>query len=100
MATRTVHSSYIQVIGPIWMPPVVCAMQYDIGEYEIGNMITLDREGVEIYLHSHSGDFQYITDFYADIYDPVDKRDIVIPWASPESEYTFNDLMYPVGGLA
>ena len=94
MATRTVHSSYIQVIGPIWMPPVVCAMEYHLGEYEIGNIISLDREGVEIYLHSHSGDFQYITDFYADLYNPVDKRDVVIPWASPESGYTFSDLMY------
>ena len=96
MATYTVHKSYIQVIGPIWMPPVVCAMQYDLGEYAMGNMITLDREGVEIYLSTHSGDFQCINDFYADLYDPVDKRDIVIPWADPSSEIIFNDCMYPV----
>ena len=63
MATYTVHKSYIQVIGPIWMPPVVCAMQYDLGEYEIGNIQSLDREGVEIYLSTHSGDFQCINDF-------------------------------------
>ena len=95
MATYTVHESYIQVIGPIWMPPVVCAMQYDLGEWEVGNIISFDREGIEIYLSTRSGDFQCIDDFYADIYDPVDKVDYVIPWEAPESEYTFNDLMYP-----
>ena len=94
MATRTVHSSYIQVIGPIWMPPVVCAMEYHLGEYEIGNIITLDREGVEIYLSTRSGDFQCIDDFYADLYDPVEKRDIVIPWALEDSDMIFCDLMY------
>jgi hypothetical protein len=95
MATYTVHKSFIQVIGPIWMPPVICAMQYDLGEWEMGHFQTFTREGVEVYLSSRSGDFQCINDFYADLYDPVDKKDYVIPWADPESEYTFNECMYP-----
>jgi hypothetical protein len=73
---------------------LVCAMQYELGEYEVGNIQCFDREGVAIYLSTRTGDFQHVQDFYADIYDPVDKRDYVIEWADPESEYTFNDLMY------
>jgi len=96
MATYTVHKSYIQVIGPIWMPPVVCAMQYDLGEYEVGNIQAFTRSGIEHYLSTHSGDFQCIDDFYADIYDPVDKRDYEIPWNDPESDIIFNDCMYPM----
>lgn len=95
MATRIVHSSYIQVIGPIWMPQVTCAMQYDIGEWEVGNMITLDREGVSHWLSMNSGDFRYIIDFYANIWNHFDKCDVEIQWSDPESEYTFNQCMYP-----
>jgi hypothetical protein len=95
MATYTVHKSIIQVLGRIWLPPVVCAMDIELGEYEIGNMITLDREGVLNYLYTHCGDFQEIIDFRADLYNHYDKANVVIEWESPESEYTYNDCMYP-----
>ena len=95
MATRTVHESYIDIIGIIWMPAIQCATRLYLSDWDVGNMQTLDREGVEIWMTTNTGDFQSITDFRADIWNHYDKCDVVVEWADPESEYTFNDLMYP-----
>lgn len=95
MATKVIHYSYVELIGRIWMPSSICAYKYDLGEYDVGNLQTLDREGVESWLLVHAGDFQHILDFHANIWNHFDKCDVEIAWDSPESEYTFNDLMYP-----
>jgi hypothetical protein len=94
MATYTVHKSLIQVIGKIWMPPVVCGMQYDLTEHDVQNIHPLTYDNVEDWLMKHSGDFQEIIDFRADIYDSVLGIDVVFEWEDPESEYTYFDLMY------
>ena len=94
LATYTVHKSTIQVIGPIWMPPITCAMEYSLTEWDVNNISPITRDEVAHWLSLNSGDFQGIDDFRADIYDPVDKRDIVIPWALEDSDMIYSDLMY------
>ncbi len=95
MATYTVHKSYIQVIGTIWFPPVTCAMEYPLTEWDVNNISPLTRDETEHWLMLHSGDFQEIIDFRADIYNHITGHDVVFEWADAESEYTFNDCMYP-----
>lgn len=92
----TVTKSFIRVIGKIWMPPVTCAMEYPIYSYELDNMrddeTNITKESIEYWLSSHSGDFQSIEDFYADIEAP--EGNIIVNWAKEDSENTYNDCMY------
>ena len=88
-----VVTSKVEVIGQIWMPNATCAMDYnpraDDVRDEDGN---ITRDSVEFWLMLHSGDFQSITDFRADIADG--ETDLVFDWADPESEMTYNDGMF------
>ena len=95
MATYTVHKSTIQVIGPIWMPPITCAMEYSLTEWDVNNISPITRDEVAYWLSLNSGDFQGIDDFRADIYDPSTGHDIVFEWEDPESEMTYNACMWP-----
>jgi len=92
-----VVTSRIEVIGHIWMPAVVAAMNYTPSRYDVENMRDDDgritRDGVQRWLDTHAGDFQSVDDFRADIADGDD--DIVIEWADPESEFTYSDCMFP-----
>lgn len=93
------HSrNYIDVLGVIWLPAVKAVTTYNLSSYDVRNIAELaelndtdgiDREAVEQWLAMHSGDFQEVLDFAAHI-DGFD-----IPWADEESEWTFNDCMYP-----
>jgi len=90
--------SEIQVIGKIWMPAgATCAMAYPLGEYELGNIGELTRENCASWLRTNSGDFQHIEDFRVDI--SHKGEDFVSEWVDEESELTFNDCMYPGGGV-
>lgn len=93
----TVKKSFIQAIGTIWLPPITAAHQTNLTDYDLRNMQDdngkITRDSVEYWLSLHSGDFQSIDDFYADI--ETDSGTLIIPWANEESELTFNDCMYP-----
>ena len=93
----TIRKSIVQIIGVIWMPPVTCATQKTLRDYDIENMRNdegqITRESVEQWLTTNSGDFQSVTDFSASIEDGENTVDI--PWASEESEFTYVDCMYP-----
>lgn len=88
MSFRTIRIDEIQVIGVIWMPAVTCAQVIKLTEHDLESIGELTRENVEMWLTSHTGDFQSITDFRADI------GEWESPWASEESECTFSDCMY------
>lgn len=92
----TVTTSRVQVVGTIWMPAVVCAMDYTWSTYDVENARddegNLTRESVERWLILNSGDFQSIIDFRADLVDG--KNDFVSDWSDEESEFTYNDCMY------
>lgn len=88
--------SHISVIGPIWMPECVCAMDYTLTPFDIDNMsgkdVAITREHVRNWIDCHSGDFQYVTDFSATIGN--NGETLEFPWASDESEMTYCDAMY------
>lgn len=99
MITRT---SVIDVIGTIWMPAVTAATRYTVSQYDLANMTddgtpgrppAITRESVSDWLDRHSGDFQCVDDFRADL--ETDSGNVTIEWFSEESEYTFNDCMFP-----
>jgi hypothetical protein len=93
MARHLKVYNYVNIIGKIWLPPVTCAMSYsprtDDVRDEDGN---ITRESIEQWLLTHSGDFQCVEDFEANIADG--DKDILIPWQSEESEFTYNDCVY------
>jgi hypothetical protein len=84
----TIERNWIEVIGRIWMPPVICAQHIDLSSYDIKNIGEATRENVENWLGSHTGDFQSIKDFHA----VVGETDI--PWNDEDSEFTYQDCMY------
>lgn len=94
--------SFIQVIGATWMPPVTGATEYTVDSYALAYMFDIarecytydegeepyiDREVVEQWLTTHSGDFQSVEDFRA-VIDGVD-----FGWEHEESEWTYYDCM-------
>ncbi len=92
----TVTKQRIQVIGYIWQPGVgMCAAQRDLSDYDMGNIEDLeDRDAVECWVSLNFEDFQSIEDFRADF--DIAGKSIVHEWAKGEdSEFAFNDCMYP-----
>ena len=90
MSRYVVIVKEIQVIGKLWSGPIA-AMTYSLSlsdVYNISCMEKLNRRDVEKWLITHSGDFQHIIDFHADI-DEFDS-----PWNSEESEIIFNSCTY------
>jgi len=85
-----VERNFVRVVGRIWMPGVDAAYEYPLSAYDIENIGEFTRESVEYWLALNTGDFQEVTDFYATV------GDAEIPWAYEESEFQFNDCMYPV----
>jgi hypothetical protein len=89
-----VTESVIRVVGVIWWPAVTCAKDYELDSHDIGNIEKpVTRDTVERWLMLHSGDFQSITDFEADL--EIDGETVLIPWADEESECTYSDCMFP-----
>lgn len=83
----------INVIGTIWMPAVTAAYSYSLDAYDVDNMKGDDgkiaRREISAWLNTHAGDFQSVEDFEATI------GTARYGWADEESEWTFNDCMYP-----
>ena len=87
--TERVRSAFVDVVGPIWMPPIQAASTYKLSDYDLENIGEFTRENIERWLCTHAGDFQYVTDFHAVC------GTTEIQWASEESELQFSDCMYP-----
>jgi hypothetical protein len=89
-----VRKSVVRVIGRIWMPAAMCAMEYDVRPDDLRDEEgKVTRESIEDWTTTHTGDFQSIEDFEADVEDGEETRDF--PWSKEESELTFHDCMYP-----
>ena len=77
------------------MPAVVCSLRITPSAYDIENMRngdgTITRESVEDWLGSHTGDFQNIMDFYADIEAP--EGNLVFEFASEDGELAYLDTI-------
>ena len=91
------RKSFVLVLGCIWMPNALAATEYPIQDSDIQNMTDdsgiITRESFNLWLDSHSGDFQSIVDFRASISTP-DGKDYDFDWLEEDSEVTFNDCMY------
>ena len=81
--------NFVQVIGTIWMPACTAAMEYPLSAHDVANIGRFTRDNVAAWLSANSGDFQSIDDFRASIGDDE------IEWADEESEFTYDDLVYP-----
>lgn len=89
----TVTTQVVQVIGNLWMPDTVAAMQYSLSPYDLANMDPKNRDDVERWVMLHTGDFQNIIDFRADF--TIDDKSVIHEWANEESESTYSDCMFP-----
>lgn len=93
---RTYTYSFINVVGKIWMPAVTCSQQLKPDSHDVENMRDDDgnitRESVERWLMLHTGDFQSIQDFYADIETP-EGINHVFDWASEIGEMNYLDTL-------
>ena len=83
--------SFINILGKIWLPPVISSQTItlspsDVDSIRVNGKIT--REGIEQWLTTHTGDFQSIEDFYADIANG--ERDLIFDWANDDSESMFH----------
>lgn len=92
-----VRKSIVQIIGRIWMPPIICAQEKILSGYDIENIRDrvepgITRRNVEDWLGCSAGDFQSVDDFSASIEDGDTTVDI--GWESEESEFTYSDCMY------
>lgn len=91
----TVRKSIIQVVGVIWMPAATCALPMTLCPYDVENCRDDDgkitRESVELWLCTHAGDFQSITDFSASIEDG--ETTVEIPFATEDGEMAWCDCM-------
>jgi len=113
----TTIENFIDVIGRIWLPPIVCALRKVLTARDVEDLRdengNITRESVAEWLTTNTGDFQEIIDFSVDItlqqvdivehpkglsYKPdptkVGFYQVDFPWAKEESEITFNDCMY------
>jgi len=83
---------FIEVIGAIWLPAVTAATRYSVSEHDLATMRyedgTINRDDIEGWLLTHSGDFRCIDDFSA----WIDGTEY--PWAHEESAVTFDDCFY------
>ena len=85
-----IERNWVEIIGPIWWPSgAICAQRIELSGHDLENIGEFTRDNVEEWLCTHSGDFQHVQDFYATA------GDIEIPWDDEESEFTYQDCMYP-----
>lgn len=93
----TIRKSLVRVIGRIWMPAGICAMEYQLNAYQVENAKDdqgrITRESLDRWLSTNSGDFQSVTDFWASI--EVGDQTVEIPWANEDSECEFSDCTCP-----
>ena len=94
----TITRNIIQVIGYIWLPrtmAAMAAMEYTLSDSDL-KRYGIDRkkptrDQIERWIRTNTGDFSYIKDWYADI-----GQNKILDWKDPESEFIFNDCMFPL----
>lgn len=93
MSRNTVIVRRIEILGYIWIPNTLAAMEKKVDAYDVEHMRSDDgsitRDSVQRWLDTHVGDFSHIVDFHADI------DDVDIPWRLEDNELQYNELTYP-----
>lgn len=87
----TVRKSVVEIVGRIWLPPVVCNQTRTLSDYDVENCRdeagNITRESVERWVFTNCGDFQEVIDFAASIEDGPET--VNIAWASEAGEEAF-----------
>jgi hypothetical protein len=101
----TVRTSYLDVLGKMWMPHVTASLHIPLNGYDIDNIIGysneandsakngITREGVELWLNTHTGDFSEITDFTGSIEHPATGETIDFEWSTEDNEMAYYDTL-------
>ena len=96
----TIRKSVVQVLGEIWQPGFTCAMDFNLSNSDVENIIAGmgwtdgDYRGAVLnWLDAHAGDFSHIIDFSASLEMPMD-RTVEIAWQDEENEFAYLDAMY------
>jgi hypothetical protein len=92
MSTRA--TSYLFVLGTMWMPNAPIAQNIPLDQWMIENMMdegTITRDDVDLWLATHAGDFKTVIDFSAWITLP-DGTQIDIAWEKEENHLQYMDL--------
>ena len=89
-----VRKSIITVIGFIWMPGnILCSVTNNLTAHDVENMTNEDgkvtRDSVDQWVCTHTGDFQSIEDWNADL--EVGEDTIVFDWEHEGSEERYLD---------
>ena len=90
----TVMENYVEVIGRIWQPNTEAYMRYTLSPHDIESLKTngvITRDSIALWLDSHAGDFQSITDFHADI----DSENLEFDWSNKENNYRVLEILFP-----
>ena len=83
---RRVRIAYVIILGKMWMGGTA-SLQKNLSDYDLGNIGEFNRENVEEWLTSNSGDFQSVTDFTAVC------GEVEIPWSSEDNEMAYFDTL-------
>ena len=90
-----VRTSYVNVLGYIWLPHALCSTRIKLSGYDIENMRddegVITRDSVDQWLAMNAGDFSQIVDFEASIEDGDETIDL--PFASEENECAYLDTI-------
>lgn len=87
-----VRTSYVIVLGYIWMPNCLCSMRYTVRPDDLRDDDgAITRESIADYLTSHTGDFRTVEDFSASIEDGDKTLDF--PWSSEDNECAYFDTL-------
>jgi len=94
---RVVHKNYVNIIGRIWMPPVIGALDKHLSPSDIKSMVnedgTITKEDVKDWVNKNSGDFQTVLDFEA-LIDDAPQGPLEIDWAKDESGAIWDNCMF------
>lgn len=91
-----IRKSYIHIIGELWYPGTG-ATTLTASDHDLENMQDDDgaytRESIDNWIGAHSGDFQSVTDWSADL-SLSNGVDIEFPFENKKNEFAFSDIMY------
>jgi hypothetical protein len=84
---RPVRVAYVTVLGKLWMPTCDASTEIKLSDYDLENIGEFNRENVEQWLMTHTGDFSQVIDFTATC------GEIEIPWSSEDNEIRYLETL-------
>jgi hypothetical protein len=95
---RMVITSFVRIVGKLWLPMCDAAQERILTAYDINNIRAygdghITRDAVEHWVMLNTGDFSTITDFMAEIEDGSQSYEF--DWAIDDSEFVYCDCMFP-----